>query len=128
LQQIQNPLRGFFMLTDHPLLRETLISLAQGARKIPPYRGSRGCNPSTLFRWLTQGVKLPNGQTLKLEGLRLAGRWLTSEQALDRFLSAQHAACAPDQAEQPAPPTRRTPNQRQKHSERAAKRLQELGV
>jgi hypothetical protein len=117
--------RGFPMSTEHPLLRETLINLSQAARRIPAFRGSGRCHPSTIFRWLTTGVKLPNGEQLRLEGFRLAGRWLTSEQAVDRFLLAQNEAWNPEPIHQPALPIR-TPTQRQRASERAAEELDEL--
>jgi uncharacterized protein DUF1580 len=109
-----------------PLLAEQLLSLSQAARKIPPYRG-RQTNPSTIFRWLRAGVKLPGGAVLKLEGIRLAGRWLTSVEAIERFLAAQNAACNPDPGSPSAPPIR-TPGQRRRASERAAAELEKLGI
>src|SRR5262249_43561425 len=126
-------LRGYFMSAartsqpdTHPLLSECLLSLAQAARKIPPYRGNR-TNPSTIFRWICIGVKMPDGHVLKLEGLRLAGRWLTSEEALQRFLAAQNAVCHPD-PDSPPISTIRTPNQRLRASQKAADQLEEMGI
>jgi hypothetical protein len=42
-----------------------------------------------LWRWITEGVRLPDGSRVRLEAARLGGRWLTSEPALRRFLAAQ---------------------------------------
>jgi hypothetical protein len=106
------------------LLSEELISLAQAASRIPPYR-KRRTNPSTIFRWLTQGIKMPSGEMLRLEGIRLAGRWLTSSQALTRFLETQNAACNPVISDAPKP---RTPTQRERASAQAGKELEAMGV
>lgn len=108
-------------MTAPNLLHESLLSLGQAARRIPPYRGCK-TNPSTIFRWLRDGVRLPNGELLRLEGMRLAGRWLTSEQALDRFLAAQDLECNPNLQLIPAAPMR-TATQRRRASERAAREI-----
>jgi hypothetical protein len=107
------------------LLTEQLLSLSQAARRIPPYRGGR-TNPSTNYRWLTSGVKLPDGTILKLEGIRLAGRWVTSSEAVDRFLTAQNTVCNPN-GDAPTRPAVRTSCQRQRASERASRALDEMG-
>src|SRR4051812_22653477 len=43
------------------------LSLAQGARVIPPTRQNRPVHPSTLWRWATDGVKAGAGQRVFLE-------------------------------------------------------------
>src|SRR5262245_33811722 len=96
------------------LRTETLMGLPQAARSIPSGRGNRPVNPRTLFRWISTGVKLPSGQVLRLEAVRLGGRWLTSAEALQRFADAQ----TPDLG-QPALPLPRTPTARRRDSERA---------
>src|SRR5262249_61160013 len=80
--------------TLHPLLRETHVSFAQATRRFPSYRGAGRCSPATAWRWVVGGVKLADGTILKLEALRLASRWVTTEEAIDRFLPALHEACA----------------------------------
>ena len=110
----------------HQMLSESLLSLSQAARRVPPYRG-RQTAPSTVFRWLTAGVKLGDGTTLRLEGLRLAGRWLVSVEGLDRFLAAQHAACCPADLARAQTPVR-TPGQRRRAAERAATCLSKYGI
>jgi hypothetical protein len=39
-------------------------------------------NPSTTFRWVTNGAKGPGGRVVKLEAVRVGGRWITSRAAL----------------------------------------------
>src|SRR5262249_59910646 len=106
--------------TLHPLVRETHVSFAQATRRFPSYRGAGRCSPATVWRWVVGGIKLADGTILKLEALRLASRWVTTEEAIDRFLLAQHEACAGESAGQTAPPVR-TPSQRAKAAERAGK-------
>jgi hypothetical protein len=96
------------------VLHETLVSFAQAARRLPPFRGDKPVNPATLYRWATSGVKLPDGSALKLEAVRLGGRFLTSAEALQRFVDRQTAAFSPAPA-----PAVRSPAQRTLASEAA---------
>jgi hypothetical protein len=109
---------------QHGLVHESLISLAQAAKRIPPYRG-RQTNPSAIFRWLRDGVRLPDGSVLRLEGLRLCGRWLTSLEALTRFFMAQDAAFNPS-ATPPASPMR-SDDTRRVAATKSAERLRAMG-
>lgn len=122
------------MAEANPLLSETLLSLRQAAARVPSYHGSaaRGCNASTVFRWIVDGVRIPGGR-LKLEAVRLAGRWLTSVEALNRFLATQDTVCRPEGQEPPDRPVAshlspRTPEQRKRDSERASRELQKAGI
>lgn len=74
----------------NPLLGETLISLADAATRIPSFRAGRATNASTIFRWAKDGVRGPDGRRLKLETVRIVSRWVTSVEALTRFLEAQN--------------------------------------
>ncbi len=107
----------------HDLTRETLLSLAQAARRFPPYRRGRPVNPSTIWRWCRQGVKVPGGSIVRLECCRISGRWLTSEEAISRFVSAQ---TPPSDVE--ATSTPRSAAARQRASERAARELEKIGI
>jgi hypothetical protein len=107
----------------HDLTRETLLSLAQAARRFPPYRQGRPVNPSTIWRWCRQGVKVEGVGVVRLECVRLSGRWLTSEQAISRFVAAQ---TPPSEGE--AVPAPRTPTLHRKSSERAARELERIGI
>jgi hypothetical protein len=111
-----------------PLFAEVMAgegkSLLQMAHRCPPGRGvGPHLNTSTLWRWCRQGVLLPDGRRVRLEALRVAGRWVTSEKALARFVAAQQAVSGP--AEASVPPT---PAQRQRAAERAGAELEARGA
>lgn len=61
------------------LQSERLLTFTQAARTLPPIEGRR-LHPSTVWRWASKGTK-----GVRLEALRLGGRWLTSAEALERF-------------------------------------------
>jgi hypothetical protein len=105
------------------LTRETLLSLAQAARRFPPYRANRPVNPSTIWRWCRQGVKVPGVGVVKLECVRLSGRWLTSEEAISRFVARQTPAV--EAAPMPRP---RTERQVRSASQQAARELEKVGI
>lgn len=69
---------------SHRLLTETIVSFAEAARHFRMHVG-------TLHRWRTRGLR-----GVRLEAAR-AGRWITSWQALDRFITAVAAVQAPHQ-------------------------------
>jgi hypothetical protein len=62
------------------LLTERTITLVEAARLVPPGRGGRPTHLSTLLRWIKPGVR-----GVRLEAVRLGGRWVTSREALQRF-------------------------------------------
>jgi hypothetical protein len=99
------------------------LSLGQVARRFPPYRGDRPGSPSTVWRWIVVGVRLADGSRLRLEAVRLSGRWLTSEPALARFIRAQTPQLDADPATPP-----RTPGQRSRAAEWAAEELDRLDI
>lgn len=73
---------------ENLLLRETWISLAQAAKLFPPGRGGGPVSPSCLWRWTKEGVRIPDGRRIHLEALRIVSRFVTSEQAVRRFIVA----------------------------------------
>ncbi len=72
-------------LTNH-LLTEDLVYFADVARRFPEGDG-RGMHVGTLNRWRDRGVA-----GVRLEAVRVGGRWMTSWQAVDRFVTALNAA------------------------------------
>jgi hypothetical protein len=77
-----------------------------------------------VLRWVLDGVKTPNG-VVRLEAIRLGGRWITSHEALHRFgagLTAQFDDRVATTATSP------TPNQRQRASAKAEEQLNKLGI
>jgi hypothetical protein len=105
------------------LLDETLVTLYEAARRLPPARRGRPVSFSCVLRWITDGIPGPDGQRVKLEAVRLGGRWLTSQEALARWAER----LTPRLDSEPAP-TPRTPAQRRRASERAGKNLERLGI
>lgn len=99
------------------------LSMAQAAQKVPGFRPGTQTNPATIFRWGKDGIRLADGSRLHLEMIRLAGRWLTSEQALVRFIERQ----TPSVASSPTP-TPQTPTQRDRAARRASDALDKLGL
>ena len=70
-----------------------------------------------------RGAGAPDGNLVKLEAVRIGGRWLTSREALQRFVAALTPRV---DAAAPAPP--RTKEARTRSSERAATELKRMGV
>lgn len=82
------------------LLTETLVFFAEVADGFPT-RGGRRLHVGTLNRWRHPGVA-----GVRLEAVRVGGRWLTSWEAVDRFVSASSAARSRPEPAPPASPRR----------------------
>jgi Protein of unknown function (DUF1580) len=102
---------------------ESTISLIQAAGLLPPGRRGRPVSLSCLLRWVLTGARGPSGERVRLEAVRLGGRWITSRQALQRF--AERLTPRIFAAPAPIP---RTASQRQGASERAEEELERRGV
>jgi hypothetical protein len=105
------------------LTTETPLPLADACRLIPPGRNGKRTHLSTLVRWITSGALAPGGGRIRLEGVRLGGRWMTSREALQRFADrlTPRLDAEPDE-------TPRTPRQRNQAAERAGQELEKLGI
>lgn len=106
------------------LQNESLLGLAEAARRLPSFRRGRPVNPATIFRWIHDGIRLPDGRIVRLEAVRLGGRWITSVEAMQRFAAAQTPAAGAG----PIAQVRRPSTVRQRASERAARQLDKLGI
>ncbi len=104
------------------LTTESPLSLSQAARLLPPGCGNRPVTLSCLLRWVLRGARAPSGELVRLEAVRLGGRWVTSREALQRFAEA----LTPRLSDKP--PSPRTPAARERASARAAEQLEKLGV
>jgi hypothetical protein len=102
---------------------ESLISLTQAARVLPPGRRGRPVSLSCVLRWVSEGLPGPSGERVRLEAVRLGGRWLTSREALQRF--SERLTPRADGEARPAP---RGPEQRRRASDRAAAELERRGL
>jgi hypothetical protein len=105
------------------LLDESLISLNQAARLLPPSRHGSRVSFSCIFRWVTVGLRGLDGELVRLEASRMGGRWLTSKEALQRFADR----LTPRFGGEPAS-TLRTPDARRRASSRASRRLSAAGI
>jgi hypothetical protein len=106
------------------LENEHTLSLTQAARDplFPPGRNGAKPTLSCILRWILNGVKGPTGDRIRLEAVRLGGRWIISREAIQRFAERLTPRLGCETA-----PVPRTPTERRKASERAAKELEQAG-
>jgi hypothetical protein len=99
------------------------LYLSAAARRFPPSRQGRPVSLSCLVRWFRDGVRGPNGERIHLEASRLAGRWITTPQAIVRFLKAQNPKLG-----NPGIEVLRSARARQRAADQAAAALSRLGM
>jgi hypothetical protein len=105
---------------------EKLIGLSPAARLFPGHRDNAHLNASTVYRWVVKGTRTPDGGIVRLEAARVGSRWLTSAEAVARFVTATTAAAtAPSTS---PPPPIRSPGRRSRENSRASAELDALGV
>ncbi len=104
------------------ILVESTLSLHDACRLLPSSRAGKKLNLCTICRWITGGVRAIDGTRVRLEAVRLGGRWLTSHEAIERF----SAALTGDTGNAPAPI--RTPAARSRAAEVARKKLEAIGI
>jgi hypothetical protein len=66
---------------------ENWLSVQQAAALLPPGRGGRPVSKTTVVGWIETGAPDPDGKMVKLEAVRLGSRWVTSREALARFMA-----------------------------------------
>ena len=104
------------------LNNEQILSFTEAAKCLPPINGRR-VHASTVWRWGRKGVC-----GVKLEILRLGGRFVTSAEALERFAVAL-ATLPPDQRLKTDNANSLPSLQKRKHAIRQAEeRLQNSGI
>lgn len=94
---------------------ERVISLRDAAQFLPRQRGGKKVHVGTLYRWVSAGVR-----GVRLENLKLGGRIVTSEEALQRFADR----CSSADPIREAHPSRK----RQREIERAKEELDDAGI
>jgi hypothetical protein len=114
-------------IAESLLVRESWISLSQAAKLFPPARRGRPVSASCVWRWFREGVRTTDGRRIHLEALRVVNRFVTSEPAVRRFIVAQQPG-SPEIQNGPVRSVPRTPSQRSRASEGAARKLQASGV
>jgi Protein of unknown function (DUF1580) len=107
---------------------EKLIRLGEAAKLIPPARSGRRTHESTILRWIITGPKAPDGTTVRLDGLRVGGKWHTTNEAMQRFAEALTPNLEVHAEQQRRTWIPRAPSRRQKAAERAGRELAKLGI
>ena len=80
---------------------------------------------TTVYRAVVKGSALPDGGSLRLEAVRLAGRWITSKQAIESLCCHLDRGMVRPRRASEAIATRR---ERKQHSEATERRLAEVDV
>jgi Protein of unknown function (DUF1580) len=70
------------------LAKETMVPLPAACRMMPQVRPGKTITLSGVLRWVMKGVKLPTGEIVRLEAVRLGTQWQTSREAIQRFAEA----------------------------------------
>jgi Protein of unknown function (DUF1580) len=107
---------------------EKLIRLGEAAKLIPPARSGRRTHESTILRWILTGSKAPDGTTVRLDGLRVGGKWHTTSEAMQRFAEALTPNLEAHSDRQRRIRIPRAPSRQQKAAERAGRELAKLGI
>jgi hypothetical protein len=105
---------------------EQAIGLRDAARLYPSFRRDRPTHISTVLRHITRGTRLPCGETVRLEGARLGGRWVTTREAVQRYVERLTASALGDDSSASAP-TIRTTSRRRRELERVDRELAQAG-
>jgi hypothetical protein len=100
------------------LSNKTVFPLSEAAKRLPPNRRGRPVTLSCVLRWVLDGVRTRD-RKVRLEAVRLGGRWLTSKEAIQRFAEQLTPRFEDAPAAMP-----RSPAARRRASERAAKELE----
>jgi hypothetical protein len=109
------------------LTHERGIGLHEAAKIPPSFREGKPTHVSTMIRWIAKGVKLANGEIVRLEALRCGGRWITSVEAVARFMQALTDGALHAPKETPATPIRTT-RQRRRELEQVDRQLDAAGL
>ncbi|QEL19128.1 DUF1580 domain-containing protein [Limnoglobus roseus] len=101
--------------TIETLRAEGFVTLSRAARAFH-------MSPASLSRWCNRGATAPDGVRVHLEHARTPGRVMTSIKAVERFLTA--ITGTPAVVGVPS----RSPSERQRASEEAARQLKAMGI
>ncbi len=68
------------------ILTEKALGLSEAAKLYPSFRDGKRVHPATVLRHIMKGVVTRSGERVRLEGAKLGGRWITSAEAMRRFM------------------------------------------
>ena len=100
---------------------EPLLPLSEAASLVPAACRGKKTHLSTVLRWILDGVRGPDGTRVRLEGVRLGRRWMTTRTSLQRFAER----LTPDIGAAPRPPSSATQHCKEKD---LAAELDRLGL
>jgi len=83
------------------------------------------CNFSTAYNLVTKGSQLPDGSRLTLEAIRVGGRWITSREAIERFVITLTEAWS---GRAPGAPAVTTKKERSRRLETADAQIAAMGI
>jgi hypothetical protein len=66
--------------------QEQAITLREAARLYGSSRGGRPTHASTIVRHIVKGTKIPGGEVVRLEGGKIGKKWITTRQAVQRYV------------------------------------------
>lgn len=101
-----------------------LLTVSQVCRRLPGARGARHVTPSTVTRWILTGCPARDGRRVRLNAIRVGGRWMIRPADLDGFFTA----LAAETAEPPVVQQTKKTEQRRRSSQRAADELARRGA
>jgi hypothetical protein len=105
------------------VMSKTAMGLVEAAKRLPLGRRGKPATLSCILRWVLDGVKGPDGVKVKLEAVRLGGRWITDENSIRRF-SERLTPVIDD----PPAPTPQTAKRKKRNAERAGEVLSTMGA
>lgn len=73
----------------------SLKKLGDFRDRVPGHRKNGRVHLSTLGRWCSTGVQLPDGARLRLRAVRIGRSWLTTDEWFTAFVEALTAAYDP---------------------------------
>lgn len=69
------------------LLTERLIPVYDVPALVPPARSGRQLHRAAVWRWVAKGLPGRDGGRVHLEAVRIGRRWVTSHEAVARFVA-----------------------------------------
>ena len=104
------------------ILNEEPTGFAQLAKRFRSSRRDGNLTPQAIWRWFRFGVRAADGRRVYLEAILVAGRYLSSSAAIERFIAAQ----------QPQPTVDRlpvvSPSARERDARECEAELDRLGI
>ncbi len=97
-------------------LSEQVITLSDVPAHVPPLRAGKPITTQAVYNWTISGVR-----GIRLERAKLGGVWVTSLEAIQRFMERLTAAAE-------APPASAAEKAGRRRSEAARKELAALGI